>query len=62
MNFFFDALKNIQEQLMLKLNSSGIEFQLSPRQKSIITIIGTRPGIKSGDIANKLGIPNPTVK
>jgi len=61
-NFFFDALKNIQGQLIQKINSSGIELQLSPREKSIITIIGTRPGIKSGDIANKLGIPNPTVK
>ncbi len=61
-NFFFDALKNIQINLMEKLKSSGTESQLSPREKSIITIIGSRPGIKSGDIANKLGIPNPTVK
>jgi Fic family protein len=61
-NFFFDALKNIQEQLMQKLNQSGVEIQLSPREKSIITFIGNNAGCKSGDIANKLGIPNPTVK
>jgi Fic family protein len=61
-NFFFDALKNIQEQLMQKLNQSGVELQLSPREKSIITFIGNNPGCKSGDIANKLGIPSPTVK
>lgn len=60
--FFFDALKNIQEQLMQKLNQSGVELQLSPREKSIITFIGNNPGCKSGDIANKLGIPSPTVK
>ena len=61
-NFFFDALKNIQEQLMQKLNQSGVEIQLSPREKSIITFIGNNAGCKSGDIAKKLGIPSPTVK
>ncbi len=61
-NFFFDALKKNQEQLKQKLEISGIEMQLSPREKAIITIIGTRPGCKSGDIATKLAIPNPTVK
>ena len=61
-NFFFDALKNIQEQLMQKIETSGIEMQLSPREKAIITFIGNRPGCKSGDIASKLGIPSPTVK
>ncbi len=61
-NFFFDALKNIQEQLLQKLEQSGVEMQLSPREKSIITFIGNNPGCKSSDIANKLGIPGPTVK
>lgn len=61
-NFFFDALKNIQEQLMQKLNQSGVEIQLSPREKSIIIFIGNNAGCKSGDIAKKLGIPSPTVK
>jgi len=61
-NFFFDALKNIQVQLMQKLEASGIETQLSPREKAILTLIGNRPGCKSGAIASRLGIPNPTVK
>ncbi|MBK6985524.1 MAG: Fic family protein [Bacteroidetes bacterium] len=61
-NFFFDALKNIQIQLMQKLTESGMDTQLSPREKAIITFIATRPGSKSGDIATKLNIPNPTVK
>lgn len=60
--FFFDALKNIQEQLMQKLEESGTEMQLTPREKAIITFVGTRPGCSSGDIATQLGIPNPTVK
>lgn len=61
-NFFFDALIYIQEQLMKKLDVTGIEIQLSPREKAIIVLIGNNAGCKSGDIAKKLGIPSPTVK
>jgi len=35
---------------------------LSPQENSILTFIGNNAGCKSGDIARKLGIPNPTVK
>ena len=61
-SFFFSALKNIQEQLMKKLETIGIETKLSPRDKSILTFIGNNAGCKSGEIAKKLGIPSPTVK
>jgi len=60
--FFFDALKNIQNHLMQKLELRGFKNQLSSREKAIITFIGNYPGCKSGDIAKKLGIPGPTVK
>ena len=60
--FFFDALGNIQKQLMKKLESKGMETRLSPREKSILTFIENNAGCKSGDIAKKLGIPSPTVK
>ena len=60
--FFFNALQNIQDHLMNKLEVRGIETKLSPREKAIITFIGNYPGCKSGDIAKKLGIPGPTVK
>jgi Fic family protein len=60
--FFLDALRNIQTQLMKKLQTSGVETQLSARDKSILSYIGSYPGSKSGVIAKKLGIPNPTVK
>ncbi len=60
--FFFNSLKNIQEQLMRKLDVQGVEAKLSPREKSIITFIGNNAGCKSGDIAKRLGIPSPTVK
>ncbi len=61
-SFFLDALKNIQNQLMFKLEQSGIETRLSPKEKSIITFIANNPGCKSGDIAKKLGIQSPTMK
>ena len=61
-NFFFSALLNIQEQLMKKLEVKGTKAKLSPKEKSILTYIESNPGSKSGEIANKLRIPNPTVK
>lgn len=61
-HFFFNALINIQEQLMKKLEFTGVEAKLSPREKSILTFIGNNAGCKSGEIAKKLGIPSPTVK
>lgn len=61
-SFFFDALKNIQEQLLSKLEYNGVEIQLSPREKSIVTFIENNVGCKSGEIAKKLGIPSPTIK
>ncbi len=62
MNFFFSVLLNIQEQLMEKLEFKGIKAKLSPREKSILAYIEGNPGSKSGEIAGKLHIPNPTVK
>ncbi len=47
---------------MIKLESKGVETRLSPREKSILTFIENNPGCKSGGIAKRLSIPNPTVK
>ncbi len=60
--FFLSCLSNIQSQLLLKLQKSGMETQLSPKEKSIYSIIQNRPNIQSGEIAEKLAIPAPTVK
>jgi Fic family protein len=60
--FFLSSLRNIQSQLMQKLEQSGKDTQLSPREKSILTLIQNYPGIKSSEIAAKLAIPNSTVK
>ena len=61
-NFFFDALKNIQEQLTQKLEQTSTEITLSTKEKLIITFIANNNGCKSGEIAVKLGIPSPTIK
>jgi Fic family protein len=60
--FFLNCLSNIQSQLLKKLQKSGMETQLSPKEKSIYSIIQNRPNIQSGKIAEKLAIPAPTVK
>lgn len=60
--FFLNCLKNIQLQLMAKLDKSGVEAQLSAKENSILTIIQNRPNIQSGEISEKLAIPAPTVK
>lgn len=62
LSFFLDSIKRIQQQLTDKLKTQGVEAQLSPRESSIITFIGNHPGCKSGEIADKLGIANSTVK
>lgn len=60
--FFLSALLNIQTQLMNKLERTGVEAKMSPREKSIIIFLSDHPGSKSGAIAERLNIPNPTVK
>lgn len=61
-HFFFKALIKVQNQLMDKLQRKGTMANLSPREKAILTFIAERPGSKSGKIATRLDIPNPTVK
>jgi Fic family protein len=56
-NFFFDALKNIQEQLTQKLQIHQTDGeQLLPREKLVISYIQNHPGCKSGDITKGLGL------
>jgi len=60
--FFFDALGNIQNLLMDKLQRQGALAELSPREKAILSFIENHPGCRSGEISKQLNIPNPTVK
>ena len=60
--FFLDCLKNIQSQLMTKLEVQTKSGKLTQREKKIYSFIENHPGSKSGEIAEKLDIPLPTVK
>jgi len=60
--FFLDCLGNIQNKLMKKLDVQKSENQMSPREKKIFSFIENHPGCKSGEIAEKLKLPLPTVK
>jgi Fic family protein len=60
--FFLDLLICLQKKIIANLKKSGIETRLSPREKAIIALISSNPGTKSGEIASKLDIPNPTTK
>ncbi|HVB02086.1 MAG TPA: Fic family protein [Chitinophagaceae bacterium] len=60
--FFLDCLINIQNLLMDKLNIQKNASQMSPREKMIYVFVENHPGCKSGETAEKLKIPLPTVK
>ena len=60
--FFLESLVSVQRKLELKLTLHNVESKLAPREKTILTFINENPGCKSGVIAKKLEIPNPTVK
>lgn len=60
--FFLDCMKNIQSQLNTKLEVQTKNGALSQREKKIYFFIENHPGSKSGEIAEKLNIPLPTVK
>lgn len=60
--FFLESLINVQTKLENKLEKYGEENKLPPKIKSILTFINEYPGCKSGEIATKLDIPNPTIK
>lgn len=60
--FFLTCLRNIQEQLMFKLETKDTVNKMTPREKKIYQFIESHPGSRSGEIAQKLHIPLPTVK
>jgi len=60
--FFLDCMYRIQEQLLNKLKTNGSSSPHAPREKNILAFIENHPGAKSGEMAEKLNIPLPTVK
>jgi len=60
--FFLDSLINLQKKLQNKLELNGLEANLSPKEKEVLTFIGNNAGIKSGKIVQELNISKPTIK
>lgn len=60
--FFLDCLVSIQGLLMKKLDTQQDASGMSPRERKIYQFIDNHPGSRSGEIAEKLGIPLPTIK
>jgi Fic family protein len=60
--FFLDCLANIQGLLMKKLDTQNVAARMTPRERKIYQFIDNHPGAKSGEIAEKLDIPLPTIK
>jgi len=61
-DFFLQSLINVQFKLQKKLEMSGIESSLSPKQKEVLAFIANNAGCKSGEIAIKLNSSKPTIK
>lgn len=60
--FFLDCLKNIQDLLLQKVTEKEQRETVGVREQNIYALVDNNPGISSGAIANRLSIPNSTVK
>lgn len=60
--FFLDCLKNIQHQLLQMVAEKVQRESISVREQHIYAMVENNPGISSGEISKKLGMPNSTVK
>jgi len=60
--FYLSCLQNIQAALLRKLDAHGVEQSISAREKLLLVIIESNAGIKTSEMAVKLGVSNATVK
>lgn len=61
-DFFLESLLSLQRKLERKLELSGMDSELSPQEKEVLTYISTNPGCKSGAIVKELGLSKATTK
>ncbi len=61
-DFFLSSLINLQEKLNKKLEKLGVETELSPKEKNVLSYITSNSGAKVGEISRKLDIPISTMK
>ena len=60
--YFMNSLLTIKRKIENKIDRTNIKFKMSPREKTIYEFINSNTGCQSGQIAEELEIPNPTVK
>jgi Fic family protein len=60
--FYLSCLQNIQQALLRKLDAHGLAQTMSAREKVLLVIIESNAGIKTSEMAGKLGVSNATVK
>ena len=60
--FFLDSLSSIQRHLINKLETKNNMARMTPRETQIYRFVENHPGSRSGQIAEKLAIPLPSVK
>lgn len=61
-SFFLSCLQNIQAALLRKLDAHSVEQTISARERLLLVIIESNAGIKSSEMASKLGVSSATVK
>jgi Fic family protein len=60
--FYLSCLQNIQQALLRKLDAHGLAQTMSAREKTLLVIIESNAGIKTSEMAGKLGVSSATVK
>lgn len=60
--FFLDCLVHVQQRLIQKLETKIEDISISPRVQQIRMYVEHHGGVRTGEIAENLGIPLPTVK
>jgi Fic family protein len=62
MLFYLYSLQSIQQVLLRKLDTHSVEQTMSPKEKTLLVILESNPGIQTSEIATKLSTSNATVK
>ena len=62
LSFFLNSLNTIQTQLIQKLKKQNKAEIKNPREKEIIALVGSNPGIQSGEISERLNLNLSTTK
>lgn len=60
--FFLDCMVHVQQKLLQKLETRIEDLSISPRVQQIRMYVEHHGGARTGEIAENLGIPLPTVK